>query len=97
MVVTVVPLMARMPLPPQAAYTTPVALSWDLPLGLPFDERETVTGAWDYPPGAKLDRLLRHTGVPIGLLSNGTHLRLMYTPHGASTGSESSLPPLALM
>jgi len=65
----------------------PVALSWELPAGLPFDERETVTGAWDYPPGAKFDRLLRHSGVPIGLLTNGTHLRLMYAPHGASTGA----------
>lgn len=65
----------------------PVALSWELPPGLPFDERETVTGAWDYPPGAKFDRLLRHSGVPIGLLTNGTHFRLMYAPHGASTGA----------
>jgi len=71
----------------RSAEVPPVALSWDLPPGLPFDERETVTGAWDYPPGAKLDRLLRHTGVPIGLLCNGTHLRLMYAPHGASTGA----------
>lgn len=69
------------------AESAPVALSWDLPPGLPLDERETVTGAWDYPPSAKLDRLLRHAGVPIGLLCNGTHLRLLYSPHGASTGA----------
>jgi hypothetical protein len=71
----------------RSADAPPIALSWDLPPGLPFDERETVTGVWDYPPGAKLDRLLRHTGVPIGLLCNGTQLRLMYAPHGASTGA----------
>ena len=65
----------------------PVALVWELPPGLPLDARETVTGGWDYPPSAKLDRLLRHAGVPVGLLSNGTHLRLMYAPHGASTGA----------
>ena len=65
----------------------PVALLWELPPGLPLDARETVTGGWDYPPSAKLDRLLRHAGVPVGLLSNGTHLRLMYAPHGASTGA----------
>lgn len=67
--------------------SAPVALVWELPAGLPLDERETVTGAWDYPPGAKLERLLRHTGVPIGLVTNRTHLRLMYAPHGASTGA----------
>lgn len=75
----------------RGADTPPVALAWDLPPGLAFDERETVTGAWDYPPGAKFDRLLRHTGVPIGLLTNGTHLRLMYAPHGASTGAKPML------
>lgn len=65
----------------------PVALLWELPPGLPLDTRETVTGGWDYPPSAKFDRLLRHAGVPIGLVSNGTHMRLLYTPHGASTGA----------
>jgi hypothetical protein len=67
--------------------TAPVALLWELPPGLPLDARETVTGGWDYPPAAKLDRLLRHAGVAIGLLNNGTHVRLMYAPHGASTGA----------
>lgn len=65
----------------------PVALLWQLPDGLPFDARETVTGGWDYPPSAKLDRLLRHAGVAVGLLVNGTHVRLLYAPHGASTGA----------
>jgi hypothetical protein len=65
----------------------PVALLWEVPTGLPLDTRETVTGGWDYPPSDKFDRLLRHAGVQIGLLSNGTHVRLLYVPHGASTGS----------
>lgn len=65
----------------------PVALLWELPPGLPLDTRETVTGGWDYPPSAKFDRLLRHAGVPIGLLSNGSQVRLLYAPHGASTGA----------
>lgn len=69
------------------ASSPPVALLWDLPPGLALDERETVTGDWDYPPSAKFDRLLRHVGVPIGLLTNRTHIRLMYAPHGASTGA----------
>lgn len=67
--------------------SAPVALLWELPQGLPLDARETVTGGWDASPSVKLDRLLRHAGVSIGLLSNGTHLRLMYAPHGASSGS----------
>src|SRR5207237_6341006 len=68
--------------------TAPIALLWDLPEpGLPLDERETTTGPWDYPPSAKFDRLLRHAGVPIGLLTNRTHVRLIYAPHGASTGA----------
>lgn len=65
----------------------PVALLWELPPGLPLDTRETVTGGWDYPPSAKFDRLLRHAGVPIGVLSNGSQVRVLYAPHGASTGA----------
>jgi hypothetical protein len=69
------------------ASSAPVGLLWELPAGLDLDKRETVTGGWDYPPTAKFDRLLRHAGVPVGLLTNGTHLRLVYSPHGASTGA----------
>ena len=69
------------------ATSPPLALLWDLPAGLALDARETVSGDWDYPPSAKLERLLRHTSVPIGLLTNRTHIRLMYAPHGASTGA----------
>ena len=47
---------------------------------------EDVTGEWRYPPTAKLDRLLRHVRVPIGLLTNRDELRLVYAPHGESTG-----------
>jgi hypothetical protein len=45
-------------------------LVWDLPVALALDKPETTTGTWDYPPSAKLDRLLRHCRVPIGLLTN---------------------------
>ena len=64
-----------------------VLLVWDLPAGLPFDKPETETGTWPYPPAAKLDRLLRHCRVPIGLLSNREAVRLVYAPAGESTGS----------
>ena len=59
----------------------------DLPEGLALDKPETVTGPWEYPPAAKFDRLLRHVRVPIGLLTNRRELRLIYAPHGESSGS----------
>jgi hypothetical protein len=62
-------------------------LVWDLPAGLDLDRPETTTGPWDYPPGAKLDRLLRHCRVPIGLITNRRALRLVYAPHGESSGA----------
>ena len=70
-----------------------VALVWDLAgaagpdgIGLDLDKPETKTGPWDYPPAAKLDRLLRHCRVPIGLLTNREVVRLVYAPHGESSG-----------
>ncbi|MFL6263686.1 MAG: type IIL restriction-modification enzyme MmeI [Thermoanaerobaculia bacterium] len=62
-------------------------LLWDLPDGLPLDKPETKTGLWDYPPAQKFERLLRHTRVPIGLLTNRRAVRLVYAPHGESVGS----------
>ncbi|MGE3752772.1 MAG: DNA methyltransferase [Planctomycetota bacterium] len=64
-----------------------LALVWDLPPGLALDKPETETGPWEYPPAAKFDRLLRHCRVPIGLLTNREVIRLIYAPHGESTGS----------
>jgi hypothetical protein len=61
-------------------------LVWELPHGLPLDKPETVTGSWSYDPTHKFERLLRAVRVPIGVLFNGTHLRLIYAPHGESTG-----------
>ncbi len=61
-------------------------LLWEVPEGVSLDKNECVTGAWDYPPTSKLERLLRAARVPIGLLSNGQVLRLIYAPHGEATG-----------
>ena len=41
---------------------------------------------WQASPQAKFERLLRETRVPIGLLVNGTHLRLVYAPRGETSG-----------
>jgi hypothetical protein len=58
-----------------------------LPVGTPLDEVvEKDERRWHATPQARFERLLRETGVPIGLLSNGTHLRLVYCPRGESAG-----------
>lgn len=65
-------------------------LLWDLgehdAAGLDLDAPEAVTGDWRYPPTAKFERLLRHVRVPLGLLTNREEIRLVYAPHGESTG-----------
>ncbi|RYZ41588.1 MAG: hypothetical protein EOO71_11475 [Myxococcaceae bacterium] len=61
-------------------------LTWELPPGLDLDKKEDTTGAWFYEPTAKFDRLLRAARVPVGLLFNGDCVRLMYAPHGESSG-----------
>jgi hypothetical protein len=85
--------------PPRAEGTAPpssssfLALVWDLAddvaggdaSALDLDAPEEVTGPWRYPPTAKLERLLRHTGIPIGFLSNGRVLRVVYAPPGETT------------
>lgn len=64
-------------------------LIWEVPHTIEsLDRPETATSSeWAYPASAKFDRLLRDTGVPIGLLTNGKVIRLMYAPAGESTGS----------
>ncbi len=62
-------------------------LVWEIPTGLDLDKPESQTGSWDYPPSAKFDRLLRHCRVPIGLLTNREVVRLVYAPHGESSGA----------
>lgn len=41
---------------------------------------------WNGSPEARFERLLRDNGVPIGLLSNGVVIRLVYAPRGESSG-----------
>lgn len=76
-----------------------VALVWDVTaidnengelafdaIGLPLDKPETITGGWSYPAAAKFDRLLRHCRVPVGILTNREVIRLVFAPHGESSG-----------
>src|SRR5690554_2263725 len=70
------------------------ALVWDLSDDagsdraphLSLDKPETETGSWSYPPTAKLERLLRESEIPIGLLTNRRELRLVFAPKGESSG-----------
>src|SRR5690606_2683904 len=81
------------PAPPQEsdaaaarAGATYAMLVWEVPPETALDKPEAVTGPWEYPAQAKFERLLRECRVPIGLLSNDRELRLVYAPHGESTG-----------
>ncbi len=42
---------------------------------------------WPASPAKKFERLLRETGVSIGLLTNGTEFRLVYAPPKENSGS----------
>ena len=53
----------------------------DLDKTYAHDERH-----WQASPEARIERLLRETEVPAGLLFNGTHLRLVYAPRGETSG-----------
>jgi N-6 DNA Methylase len=55
--------------------------------GLDLDAPDGRPGQWAYPPKAKFERLLRACHVPIGLLTNREEIRLVYAPHGESSGA----------
>ena len=46
-----------------------------------------ATAGWPASPQARFERLLRETQHPIGLLTNGLELRLVYAPRGESSGT----------
>lgn len=51
-----------------------------------LDAKPTSDPGWRATPHARLERLLRENGVPIGLLFTGTSLRLVYAPKHESSG-----------
>ncbi len=66
-----------------------ILLIQELAPGLPLDEDDpaAATGqGWKASSQAKFERLLRETGIPTGLLVNGTEMRLVYAPSGESSG-----------
>jgi hypothetical protein len=58
-----------------------------MPVGGSLDEiQHGDTRHWQASAHAKFERLLRETEVPLGLLSCGTHLRMVYAPRGETSG-----------
>ena len=51
-----------------------------------LDTKPPSDQGWRATPHARMERLLRETGVPIGLLFTGTSLRLVYAPKHESSG-----------
>ena len=51
-----------------------------------LDTRFTGSGRLEASPNDRLERLLRKTSIPAGLLWNGRRLRLVSAPHGESSG-----------
>lgn len=63
-------------------------LAQTLPLATDLDSRTAADErGWSASPTQRLERLLRETKVPIGLLTNGTAIRLVYAPHGENSGN----------
>jgi hypothetical protein len=48
---------------------------------------ESKLTGWAASPTHRFERLLRAAEVPIGFISNGTHLRLIYAPRGENAGT----------
>ena len=73
-----------------------ILLMQELPPGTPLDKGVSEDDRhWQASPQARFERLLRETGVPIGLLFNGTNLRLVYAPRGETSGHV-TFPVLAM-
>jgi len=60
----------------------------ELPWGSDFDKPGTASEEhrWHASPQARFERLLRETGVAIGLLISPERIRLVYAPKGESSG-----------
>ena len=59
----------------------------ELPHGADLDAAQTGEAQWSASHARRFERLLRETRVPIGVLCNGTHIRLIYAPRGETVGS----------
>ncbi len=82
-------------LEPDLAFTNPnqedqpwLLLVRELPFETDLDRAiESVEAGWAASPTQRFERLLRETGVPIGLITNRRLLRLIYVPRGENPGT----------
>ena len=51
-----------------------------------LDRATSEGGGLEISPHGRMERLLRHTGVPAGLIFNGSTIRLVSAPRGESSG-----------
>jgi hypothetical protein len=74
--------------PSQEAAKPWMLLIQELPVGTRLDiPVESKLSGWSASPTRRFERLLRETGVPIGLLTNSTHIQLIYAPRGENSGT----------
>ncbi len=65
----------------------PCLLVKELALGQDFDRAEAgSSNGWNAAPQVEFERLLRETDVAVGILFNGSALRLVYSPKGENSG-----------
>lgn len=57
-----------------------------LPTGADLDATASSKGTFEASPHSRMERLLRETGAPAGLVFNGYTLRLISAPRGESSG-----------
>ena len=68
----------------------------ELPLAADMDAIAADAKQWQASPQDRFVRLLRGAKVPIGLLSNGTAVRLVYAPGGHESAGHVTFPVAAL-
>ena len=76
---------------PDYAVVDPDSDGWLLlvqcvPLAADLDDEDIEETGWKATYQQKFERLLKGTQIPIGVLWNGTSLRLVYAPSGESSG-----------
>ena len=81
----------RRPVSPMEGKQAEASSPWQLLVGIhqPGEDldRATANGrGLELSPHGRMERLLRHTGVPAGLLFNGETVRLISAPRGESSG-----------
>ena len=84
---TLSPTIALRRFEPKADASPWVLLVQKIPNGQDLDKNHAAhPRAWDASPSKKFERLLRDTKVHVGVITNGTHFRLVYAPAKENSG-----------